>query len=90
MEAPKDMAVGMRNRGANVLLWAGLAMVGTALILGLVCSFYAGRGAPFPGPGGMMGTLMAARVSERRGRWRRSLMPVPPLGVLLKATATPI
>jgi hypothetical protein len=49
------MTVGKRKRGANGLLWAGLAMIGTALILALVGSFYAGRGALYPGSGGMMG-----------------------------------
>ncbi|HET7271062.1 MAG TPA: hypothetical protein VFI90_08230 [Rubrobacter sp.] len=49
------MALEKRNRGANGLLWAGLAMLGTALILALVGSFYAGRGALYPGSGEMMG-----------------------------------
>lgn len=49
------MAIGKKKRGENGLLWAGLAMIGTALIIALVGSFYAGRGALYPGSGGMMG-----------------------------------
>jgi hypothetical protein len=53
------MAIGERTRGANGLpnglLWAGLAMMAATLILALVGSLYAGRGALYPGPGGMMG-----------------------------------
>lgn len=49
------MALEKRNRGANGLLWAGLTMIGTALILALVGGFYAGRGALYPGSGEMMG-----------------------------------
>lgn len=59
MEVPKEMAIGERTRGANGLpnglLWAGLAMMAATLILALVGSLYAGRGALYPGPGGMMG-----------------------------------
>jgi hypothetical protein len=49
------MALEKRNRTANGLLWAGLAMIGTALVLTLVGSFYAGRAGGYSGPGGMMG-----------------------------------
>jgi hypothetical protein len=48
-------ASGKRNRGVNRLLWAGLAMMGTALILALAGSFYAGSSVPCPGSGGMTG-----------------------------------
>jgi hypothetical protein len=61
------MSVGTRNRGANGLLWAGLAMMGTALILTVVGYFYAGRGAPFPGPGGMMRQSYGSSGMEARG-----------------------
>lgn len=49
------MALEKRDRGANSLLWAGLTMIGTALILALAGGFYAGRGTLYPGSGEMMG-----------------------------------
>lgn len=49
------MAFERRNHAANGLLWAGLAMIGVALVLALVGSFYAGRAGGYSGPGGMMG-----------------------------------
>lgn len=52
------MVLEKRNRAANGLLWAGLAMIGAALVLALVGSLYAGRAGGYSGPGGMMGSGM--------------------------------
>ncbi len=51
------MALQKRNRTSSGLLWAGLAMIGAALVLTLVGSLYAGRaGGGYSGPEGMMGS----------------------------------
>lgn len=67
------MAIGNRYLGTKGLLWTGLAMMGTALILALAGSVYAGRGAGYPGfggmmgPGGMMGQSYGAPETGARG-----------------------
>src|SRR5215217_3585473 len=51
------MALEKRNRTSSGLLWAGLAMIGAALVLTLVGSLYAERaGGGYSGPGEMMGS----------------------------------
>ena len=49
------MALEKRNRRTNGLLWAGLAMIGSALVLAFVTSLYAGRSGGYFSPAGMMG-----------------------------------